>query len=499
MATVDGPRPAPATVGRKADHIRINLEEDVAAKGVTSGFEDYRFVPRALPEIDLDEVSLETDLFGYRLQAPILISCMTGGTAEAEKINRTLAQVAQERRFALGLGSARVLLEHPEVFSSFNVRPDAPDVPLLANIGAVQLNRGVTADDCRRLVDLLGADALVLHLNALQEALQPEGDTTFGGLLRKIEILCHALGAPVIAKEVGWGIPPDAVGQLLEAGVAAVDVAGAGGTSWSEVERHRLGSETRQRVAAAFAGWGLPTAEAVREAHQAHPDALIFASGGIKSGMDASKAIALGAHVAGIAGPFLRAAAAGVDAGLNLAEEHVEVLRTVMFGIGAASLAELRDTPRLMSNRPPPITVISHTLAYTTQETCEFIDITDDVLGVVAATGVRNGIVHVHSNHTTAAIRINENEPYLITDFQRTLRRLIPEESFEHDVMERRPNVPPDEPHNGRSHCQHLLLSSSESLPIRNTQMQLGPWQRIFLIELDSSRQRHVTVQVVGH
>ena len=352
-------QPRLTTVGRKADHIRINRDEDVQSKGIASGFDDYHFVPIALPEMDLADVSLATTVFGYPLDAPIFISCMTGGTAEARRINQSLAEVAQACRIALGLGSGRVLLEHPEVLPTFDVRPIAPDIPVFANIGAVQLNRGVTIDDCRRLVDLLRADALVLHLNALQEALQPEGDTGFAGLLGKIEKLCRALGVPVIAKEVGWGIPPDTAGRLLSAGVAAVDVAGAGGTSWSEVERHRLGIELRRRIAAHFAGWGIPTADAVREAHAAYPDAMIFASGGIASGVDAAKAIALGAQLVGVAGPFLRAAAAGVDVALDLAQEYIETLRIVMFAIGARSLADLRDSPRLLRSAISPCLVPS--------------------------------------------------------------------------------------------------------------------------------------------
>lgn len=341
-------RPDASTTGRKADHIRINLEEDVAAKGVTSGFERYRFVPRALPEIDLDDVDLSCDLFGYRLGAPLFISCMTGGVPEAERINGTLAEAAQERGLAIGLGSARVLLERPEVLRSFDIRSRAPNVPVMANLGAVQLNRGVGAEACRRLVELLQADALVLHLNALQEALQPGGDTSFAGLLDRIAALCRVLEVPVVVKEVGWGIPADDVSRLLDAGVAAVDVAGAGGTSWSEVERHRMESPVRQRVAAAFAAWGLPTAEAVREARRVAPEALLFASGGIRGGMDVAIAIALGADLAGMAGPFLRAASQSTWAVLDLIDEVTEVLRITMFAVGAATLTDLRGTSRLI-------------------------------------------------------------------------------------------------------------------------------------------------------
>ncbi|MFN3929561.1 MAG: type 2 isopentenyl-diphosphate Delta-isomerase, partial [Thermoflexus sp.] len=221
---------------RKADHIRINLEEDVSFGQLTTGFERLRFVHRALPELDLQEVDLSTTFFGKTLKAPLLISSMTGGTEEAGRINRNLAEAAQARGIAMGLGSMRAALERPELLPTFQVRRYAPDILLFANLGAVQLNYGYTVDHCRRAVELVKADALILHLNPLQEALQPEGDTNFAGLLRKIEAVCKALPVPVVVKEVGWGISEEVARLLADAGVAAIDVAGAGGTSWSQVE-----------------------------------------------------------------------------------------------------------------------------------------------------------------------------------------------------------------------------------------------------------------------
>jgi isopentenyl-diphosphate Delta-isomerase len=486
------------TAGRKADHIRINAREDVSAKGITSGFERYRFRHAALPEIDLDQVDPSTTIFGYRLAAPILISCMTGGVPEAEPINRRLARTAQRYRFALGLGSARVLLERPEALSSFAVRGDAPDVPLLANLGAVQLNKGVGVDDCRRIVDLLRADALVLHLNALQEALQPEGDTAFTGLLSRIEDLCRRLDVPVVAKEIGWGISADIVQHLLNAGVSAVDVAGAGGTSWSEVERHRMGTRLRARVAAAFADWGIPSAEAIRDARMIAPHAILFASGGIRDGIDAAKAVALGADLVGLAGPFLRAAAQSDDASYELAEELIEVMRIAMFATGAADLSSLRNAGRLVPLDGDRATARIHHLAYATSRARDFVDITDDVAAAVHGSGIQDGIAHVCSPHTTAAISINENEPLLIADFQEFLDRLVPNGEYRHNDIDHRHSVPADEPRNGQAHLQHLLLSSSESITVAHGKLQLGQWQRIFLIELDSAREREVTVQVVG-
>lgn len=486
------------TASRKADHIRINVEEDVASKGVSSGFERYRFQHVALPELRLDDVDTSSSLFGYRLKAPILISCMTGGVPEAEGINTVLARTAEAYGFALGLGSARVLLERPDVLSSFEVRNMAPSVPILANIGAVQLNKGVGVEECRRIVDLLGADALVLHLNPLQEALQPEGDTDFSDLLPKIEQLCRELEVPVVAKEIGWGIAPDLVARLLGVGVSAIDVAGAGGTSWSEVERHRMSSPVRMRVAAAFAGWGIPTAECLVEARRVAPEALIFASGGIQNGIDAAKAIALGADVAGLAGPFLRAASESEGSAYELADELSQVIKTAMFATGNRTVPGLRQTSRLIADGQSAAIVHLRRLDYQTRHALDFVDITDDVLGVVRDCGVHEGLVHISSHHTTAAIRINENEPLLIEDFREFLKRTVPAGDYQHNDLDRRLNIPADEPRNGHAHIQHLLLSSNDSVPISGGRVQLGPWQRIFLIELDTARERQVTVQVLG-
>jgi isopentenyl-diphosphate delta-isomerase len=331
--------------------VRINLEHDVAAKGVTSGFERYRFANCALPEIDLSDVDTGCTLLGRRLRAPVVISCMTGGTPQAREINNTLARVAQEHGLAMGLGSGRALLERDDLLDTFAVREQAPDVLLFANLGAVQLNKGYGTAECARLVELLQADALVLHLNAIQEALQPEGDTCFRGLLRKIDRLCRELAFPVVVKEVGWGIAADTVCALFNAGVAAVDLAGAGGTSWSEVERYRIEQAWRANAAAAFAAWGIPAAEALRDARAACPSGTLIASGGIRAGLDVVKALAMGADAVGIAGEFLRAAAKGYDAADALARELREVLHIAMFALGERTIADLRCTERLIDDR----------------------------------------------------------------------------------------------------------------------------------------------------
>jgi isopentenyl-diphosphate delta-isomerase len=242
----------------------------------------------------------------------------------------------------MGLGSGRALLESPQTLESFDVRADAPEILLFANLGAVQLNKGYGVLECRRLVEMLKADALALHLNPLQEALQPEGDTCFRGLLARIAELCAAADFPIVVKEVGWGIGPDDVRALFEAGVAAVDVAGAGGTSWSEVERHRIAEPWRARVAGAFAAWGIPTAQAIVDARSVAPEGTLIASGGIRTGLDAAKALALGADLVGIAGPFLRAADESLEKALELACEYIETLRIAMFCAGASTLRDLR-------------------------------------------------------------------------------------------------------------------------------------------------------------
>ncbi len=329
---------------RKADHLRINLEEDVRS-ALSTGFERYRFVHQALPEMDLAQVDTRVRIFGRELQAPVLISSMTGGTAEAAVINRRLAAAAQRVGVAMGVGSQRAALEHPQLAPTFQVREVAPDILLLANLGAVQLNYGYTADHCRRAVEMIEADALILHLNPLQEALQPEGDTNFAGLLRKIEAVCRALEVPVVVKEVGWGISARAARLLADAGVAAIDVAGAGGTSWSQVEMHRAASPRQRRLAAAFAGWGIPTAASLRMVRAAVPEMPVFASGGLRTGIDLAKAIALGATLGGLAGALLPAAAASAQAATETLQDLIHELRVTMFAAGAADLHALRHTP----------------------------------------------------------------------------------------------------------------------------------------------------------
>ena len=337
---------------RKAEHLRINLEEDVKFPRLTTGLERYRFIPNALPEIALDDVDLTTAFLGRELRLPLLISSMTGGTAQARRINRHLAEGAQAAGIALGLGSLRAALEDPTLADTFRVRHLAPDVFLLANLGAAQLNTGFGPAHCQRAVEMVEADALVLHLNPLQEALQHDGNTDWRGLLTRIEAVCRALDVPVVVKEVGWGISAAVARRLVEAGVAAIDVAGAGGTSWSRVEMHRAPTERRRRLCAQFADWGLPTAEAVIQVRAALPHIPLIASGGLRDGLDLAKALALGADLGGLAGPFLKAADRSAHAVADLAAEIGDALRITLFCLGIPNIGALQGNPALQPVTP---------------------------------------------------------------------------------------------------------------------------------------------------
>ncbi|MEW6582786.1 MAG: type 2 isopentenyl-diphosphate Delta-isomerase [Actinomycetota bacterium] len=335
------------TGARKADHLRIVLEEDVAGAGITTGLERVRFVHQALPEIDLADVDTSTTLLGRPLAAPLVISCMTGGVARGGEINRVLASAAQEAGVAMGLGSQRAALDDPALARTFAVRDVAPDVPLLANIGAAQLGAADAVAMCRRVVDMAQADALVIHANPLQEALQPEGTTAFAGLLDRIGEVAAALPVPVIVKEVGWGIAENVARELAARGVAGVDVAGAGGTSWSEVERRRIHDPVMARAAEAFRDWGIPTVDCVLGCRRALPDGIVIASGGLRTGVDVAKCIALGADAAALAAPLLHAAVAGRDAVRDALAVLIAGLRIAMFSVGAPTVTELRATPRI--------------------------------------------------------------------------------------------------------------------------------------------------------
>lgn len=336
------PEPALITQNRKADHLRVCLEDDVQFQQ-TTGLERYRFTHCCLPELDRREIDIATCFLGKSLGAPLLISSMTGGTELAQLINARLAEVAQHYRMAMGVGSQRVAIENPDVRATFAVRSLAPNILLLANLGAVQLNYNYGLDECRQAIDWLEADALVLHLNPLQESVQTRGDTNFRGLLPKIEQLCQKLPVPVIAKEVGNGISAAMARRLLEAGVSAIDVAGAGGTSWARVESERAKDPLQRRLGATFANWGIPTAECITSIRTVAADVPLIASGGLRNGLDVAKTIALGANLAGLALPFLQAAADSESALYDLVEALIAEIVTVLFCTGNSALTGLRE------------------------------------------------------------------------------------------------------------------------------------------------------------
>lgn len=342
MDTPPPARPGSSHAARKRDHLRLALSSDVGFATVTTGLDDVHLAARALPACDLDAVSLTTSWLGRDLGAPLLISCMTGGTGAAGPVNRSLAAAAEHHRIALGLGSGRTLLAEPSANDGFLVRDLAPSVPLLANLGVSHLPE-VGIAGCRELVARCEADALVLHLNSVQEAVQPGGDTRFGGVREAIgEVIAH-LEVPVVVKEVGFGLAPDDVAELVGLGVAAVDVAGAGGTNWARLEGHR--DAHAAALARAFHDWGWPTVPAVAAARtvldDTGADATLVGSGGVRHGVDAAKLLALGADLVGVGRGVLAAAAEGPEAATAALGVVVAQLRIAVWGVGATASHEL--------------------------------------------------------------------------------------------------------------------------------------------------------------
>jgi isopentenyl-diphosphate Delta-isomerase len=329
---------------RKDDHLIINSQKDVNSSN-TTGLEKFRLIHSALPEINLSDVDPSVEIFGKKLSYPLLISSMTGGTEKGGEINRILAKAAQKYGLAMGVGSQRIGVGKPEGMNTFEIRKFAPDITLFSNLGAIQLNNGFSTDECKKTIDSINADALILHLNPLQEALMKNGNTNYSGLLKKIEMVCEKIRVPVIVKEVGWGISAQVAKSLLDAGVQAIDVAGAGGTSWSEVEKHRLKNPSEKRIANAFRDWGIPTADAIVEIRKVLPDVILFGSGGIRNGLDVIKTIALGANLVGIARKFLVAAMKSQNELDALLMEITKQIKITMFAIGA------QDFNKISSNQ----------------------------------------------------------------------------------------------------------------------------------------------------
>lgn len=320
---------------RKNDHIEVCLNRNVCSK-LSNGFEYYRLIHNALPEADFAAYPTETVFLKKKISAPFLISSMTGGTESGERINRCLIEAAAAMDLPFAIGSQRIYLADGGQ-TPLPVRKVAPDIPVLANVGAVQLNYGFSRDHLLRAVEMIGADALILHLNPLQELLQKNGDTDFSGLLKKIEAVCDGFPVPVIIKEVGWGIGADLADKLWNAGVSMIDVAGAGGTSWSQVEALAEGTDEALEFAEPFADWGIPTAECIRQIHEACPQIPLIASGGITNGVEAAKAVLLGAELCGMAAALLPSAAAGsaeaVCAVLNRIIKQYKIARFLSSGI----------------------------------------------------------------------------------------------------------------------------------------------------------------------
>ncbi|WP_040983502.1 type 2 isopentenyl-diphosphate Delta-isomerase [Oceanobacillus jeddahense] len=335
---------------RKTEHIRLCLEGDVEGVNKSTGLEGIHFLHNALPEIDFADISLETSFLGKALQAPFLVSSMTGGSELATTINQNLSLAAEQKGWALAIGSTRAFLESDQHKDSFLIRRQAPTVPLIVNIGAVQLNYGYGAEECQRIIDKTEADSIVLHLNSLQEAVQDGGDLNFKDLLPKIEQVCKQVNAPVGVKEVGFGIDGEAAKRLYDAGISYIDVAGAGGTSWSQVEKLRSKAPLKRAAAEAFNNWGNPTKDCLVSVRSQLPEAPLVASGGMKTGVDAAKAITIGADIIGYARHLLQAATESKEAVVQTMEQLELELKMTMFGIGAVNLEELKNTKRISIN-----------------------------------------------------------------------------------------------------------------------------------------------------
>ncbi len=334
---------------RKLDHIRIVLDSDVEHTWKTTLFEHVELRHAALPETNLGNVDTSIRFLGKRLEAPIMITGMTGGHEVAAEINCAIAKAAQELGLAMGVGSQRAAIERPELASTFSIaRKCGPEIPLVANIGAPQLVKGYSVAEVRKAIEMIDADAVAIHLNAGQEAFQPEGDTEYRGVLEKIANIVAELDRPVIVKETGQGLSYEVALALRSRGVRFFDISGAGGTSWIKVEMYRAkarGMDKLARGARVFSDWGIPTLQALMEVRWASPDSCIIASGGIRTGLDVAKAIALGADIAGVALPVIRAYGERLEKGVkDFLEQLVFELRVALFLTGSSTLAELRKT-----------------------------------------------------------------------------------------------------------------------------------------------------------
>ena len=332
-------------VNRKLDHLKIALSD--SSQVGNPGFDDYRFIHNALPEIDFAKIDTTTTFLGKKVKLPFFISCMTGGIEKGKDLNKNLALAAQRAGIAMGVGSQRVAIVHPEVRTQFQVRKYAPTIPLMANVGLVQLNYGFGLKELQMCVDMIEADALVVHINPIQEVIQPEGDRNFENLLPKLEKIVTKLSVPVIAKEVGFGLSEDVVNRLYNVGIRIFDTAGWGGTNWALVEGLR--GKADKNLGEIFSQWGIPTVESILQSKRLKErekvnKIVILGSGGVRTGVDIAKAIVLGADMAGIAAPFAKAGLVSADEVERLIKRIKTELTTVMFGVGADNLLKLRKT-----------------------------------------------------------------------------------------------------------------------------------------------------------
>jgi isopentenyl-diphosphate Delta-isomerase len=336
---MDRTDPAAFMASRKLRHIDACLHGPVSYETVTTGFERYRLPYNALTQTDLDSVDLGTQFFGSQLRAPVLIGAMTGGAELSGIINRNLAEAAQQLGIGMMLGSQRVMIDDTVAAASFDVRGVAPDVLLIGNIGLAQLQTS-TAPLLAAALDRVGANGLAVHTNPLQEAMQHNGDTDFSGSMARLRDVAGSIGYPVMLKEVGHGIGAAAAAQLVDCPIAAIDVAGAGGTSWARIEQFVRHGEVRYP---ALAEWGIPTAQALTEVRGILPDVPLVASGGIRTGMDAAKALAMGAEMVAIARPLLAPAVESAAAVVDWLQGFLDELLVCLHGCGAANLAALRE------------------------------------------------------------------------------------------------------------------------------------------------------------
>ncbi len=339
---------ATETRKRKADHIRISLNQNAQARKATTGFEDIHFVHKALPEIDKQKINLSTTIFSHKFSAPLIVGAITGGTPEATKINATIAEAVEELGLGMGVGSQRAAIENRKLEKTFSItRKKAPTAFLIANIGGAQLAHGYGLKEAKKAIEMIEADALAIHLNPLQEAVQPEGQTNFRGVLEKIDAIATELDVPVIVKETGAGIAAEEAKKLEVAGVKGIDVSGAGGTSFAAVEYYRTkrkANSFQRRLGDVFWDWGIPTAISMVEVSQT-VNIPIIASGGIRSGVEVAKALALGASLTSLSQPVLHAAVKSVKETKDVLSLLIEELKTNMFLVGADSVKALKETP----------------------------------------------------------------------------------------------------------------------------------------------------------